>query len=212
MYEPLLVQESFCDALAPNGLTNIKADGTIQPVEAGKDASVTFQIDSPYVAVDAWLDATVFRATTADTITVSVKGKKGGWQKASTVEATGTVDLEKISLKDAAWFGHGYQVRLTLNGAKPGSVKVEKLRITTVFMNNMYALPYFMPGKNTIRVGATEDADVKANPLTLEYVWEEDGQDKTLKKSIQALPFACTVDVSGKELPRMKSVSLSVAP
>ena len=85
-------------------------------------------------------------------------------------------------------------------------------KITTVFMNNMYSLPHFVPGRNTIRVTAAEGADLKANRLALEYAWQEQGKDRTLTKTIDKLPFECTVEVGGKELPRMKHVRLSVAP
>ena len=76
----------------------------------------------------------------------------------------------------------------------------------------MYSLPYLMPGKNVVRVVAAAGADLKANPLTFEYAWQEQGKDKVLKRKIDKLPLECTVEVAGKELPRMKRVTLSVAP
>ena len=120
--------------------------------------------------------------------------------------------LERVSLKEAAWFGHKYQVKIEMKGAAAGNVGVLKLKFTTVFMNNLQSLPYFLPGKNTIRVAAAEGADLKANPLTLEYVWSEAGKDKTFTKTLDKLPFETTIDVGGKEPPRMKSLTLSVAP
>jgi len=39
-----------------------------------------------------------------------------------------------------------------------------------------------------------------------------EGKDKTLTKQIDKLPFECTVEVAGKELPRMKHLKMSVAP
>ena len=79
-------------------------------------------------------------------------------------------------------------------------------------MNNMYALPYFMPGKNVIKVTAGEGADLKSNKLKLEYVWEEEGKEKKLSLDIDKVPFEHAVEVGGKELPRMKYVKLTVAP
>jgi hypothetical protein len=81
-----------------------------------------------------------------------------------------------------------------------------------VFINNIYALPYFMPGKNTIRVTAADKADLKHNKLTLTYAWQEEGKDKKLAKRIDKVPFETTVHVAGDEIPRMKSVTLAVAP
>ena len=208
VYEPDLAKGRYADALAPGGLVNVKGGGPIRPAEVGKPASVTLKIDLPYIGVDAWLDGTFVRKTDKDVLTIWAKGAKGGWKKVWTAAGTGKIQPQKVSLKDAAWFGHRYLLKVEMTG----DVAVEKLQVTSVFMNNMYALPYFMPGRNVVRVTAGEGADLKANPLTLEYAWQEAGQDKTLTRTIDKLPFETTVNVAGKELPRMKSVTLSVAP
>ena len=97
-------------------------------------------------------------------------------------------------------------------GAIAGHVGLNTIRFTTVFINNMYALPYFMPGRNTIRLTTADGADLKNNPLTLTYVWEDQGKEKTLRKRIDKTPFETTVEVTGTEIPRMKSVTLAVEP
>ena len=216
VYQPDLTTDAFRDGLAPGGLKDVAAGGGLHPAKAGQAGSVTFAVESPYVAVDAWLDATAVRKAGGDVLAVSAKGPKGGWKKvwpAEAAGATGEVKLDKVSLKEAAWFSHGYQVRIEMTAAKAAAnVLLKTIRITTVFMNNMYALPYFMPGKNTLRLTAAEGADLKANKLTLEYVWQEQGQEKTLTRKIDKLPFEHTVTVAGEELPRMKSVRLTVDP
>jgi len=212
VYEPELAAGAFTDAVAKDGLVNVKPGGPLRPDEGGKPASVTFVIDCPYVAVDAWLDASALRKTDGSALTISARGAKGGWKQVWRAgKQTGELKLEAVSLKDAAWAGHRYSVKIAMSGG-PGEVGVQKLKITTVFMNNMYSLPYFMPGENAIRVTAAEGTDLKANPLTLEYAWQEQGKDRTLKKAVEKLPFECKVTVGGEELPRMKSVTLSVAP
>ena len=152
VYEPDLTGEAWKDALAPGGAKNLAGGAAgLRPAEAGKPASATFAVDLPYVGVDAWLDATVVRKTEADSVTISAKGRTGGWKKIWQAEGTGELKLSKLSLKDAAWFGHGYQVRLEMTaGADPAGAAVRKLQITSVFMNNMYALPYFLPGRNVV--------------------------------------------------------------
>ncbi len=220
VYELDLAGESFTDGLDKNGLAGVKAkyqDGkgpNLRPAEAGKEGSVTFAIDSPYIATDAWLDATALRKGEADVLAILARpGNRGDWKEIYRADKTGKLDIEKLSLKDQAWEGHRFLVKFVLSaGADVADVGIERLKITTVFVNNMYALPYFMPGKNTVKVTAADGADLKANKLTLEYVWEENGQEKRLTKTIDKLPFETTVEVSGKELPRMKSVRLSVEP
>jgi hypothetical protein len=93
----------------------------------------------------------------------------------------------------------------------PANTGIQDIEFTTVFVNNMYALPYFTPGKNTIRVTAGQTEDLKAHPITLTYVWEQQGRQRQLKKRIETLPAEFTVDVPGDEMPRMKSVTLAVA-
>lgn len=218
VYHPDLRGEGFHDGLAPNGLKNVaqgnaNAAVRLHPAEAGKPAEAVFTIACPYIIVDAWLDAKALRTTAGDDFVVQVRQNGKGWQDVYNASETGELDLSKISLKDAAWASKGYEVKFIFRSAeKPGDVGLKDFTITTVFMNNMYSLPYFMPGKNVVKVTASEGADLSANPLTLEYVWEEQGQEKTLSEKIDTLPFETTVEVAGEELPRMKSVKLSVEP
>jgi len=219
VYEPDLAGGAFTDGLAPNGLKGVvaKAKGAaganLQPAKAGQPATVTFTIDLPYVGVDAWLDLSGVRKSDEDQLAVYAKVKGKGWRKVWTADKTGTIEAEKIPLKDAAWFGHGYQVRFEMTAAaSPADVGVNHFKVTSVFMNNFYSLPYLLPGANTIRVTAADGADLKANALTLEYAWQEAGKDKTFTRRITALPFEHKLTVAGKDLPRMKYVKLSVAP
>jgi len=216
VYAPDLSADHWADALVAGQTKNVEPAKGLRPARPGRKAKAVFTIDLPYVGVDAWLDAAIVRKTDADAVTIYAKGPKGGWKKVWSAEKTGVLKLEKVSLKDAAWFGHGYQVKFEMTAAKsPADAGVRDLRITSVFMNNMYALPFFKPGKNVVRVTAAKGADLAGNKLTLKYVWAEAGKDKTLEKTIGKAPFETTVRVAGPAdgaLPRMKSVTLSVAP
>jgi len=219
VYEPDLATDSFTDGLAERGMEGAAAryqDGTgpnLHPAEVGKCGSVTFVVDSPYVAVDAWLDAAGVRKGQQDVLAIYAGSRRGKWQQVYRADQTGKLNLANVSLKPAAWGGHKYFVKIEFQaGADVSDVGIDSLKITTVFMNNMYSLPYFMPGKNVIRVTAAEGANLEKNPLSLEYVWQEQGKEKTLVKKVERVPFRTTVEVSGEELPRMKSVTLSVSP
>ena len=220
VYEPNLSTDAFIGDLPAGAMVGVKArsqDGkgpNLHPAEAGEEGSVTVAIDTPYIATDAWLDATALRKGDQDVLAVYARtSNRGGWKQVFRADKTGKVDIRKLSLKEQAWESHRFLVKFVLKaGADVSDVGIDSLKITTVFMNNMYALPYFMPGKNTLTVTAGEGADLKQNKLTLEYAWEEAGKEKTLTKTIDKLPFTTTVEVAGKELPRMKSVKLSVAP
>lgn len=218
-YEPDLSTEAFMDGLTGGGgMEGVKAKyqggggPNVHPAEAGKAGSLIFVVELPYVMVDAWVEGEAFRKSEADAFTIQVKGPGGDWQKVFEAEQSGRFEFKDVSVKAGAWAAKKYLVKLEMRGAA-GAVDagLERFKITTVFMNNMYALPYFAPGRNTIRVEAAEGTDLKKNALALEYAWEEEGVEKSLKKAVDKLPFECVVEVGGKEMPRMKFVRLSVA-
>jgi len=200
------------------GSSNIAAGPAgLRPARPGREASAAFVVACPYAMVDAWLDATALRRTAGDTLAVEARSEGGKWQEIFRANETGRIELEKLSLKRFTWPGRlpgkRYYVRFQMRAAdKPADVAIESFKVTTVFMNNMYALPYFLPGKNVIRVTAAPGADLRANRLTLSYAWEEQGKTRSLEKRIDRLPFETTVEVAGEAPPRMKSVALSVAP
>lgn len=218
IYEPDLTTDAFREGLVEDGLKGIKAHhedkhgANLHPAKAGSAGTAVFAIQCPYIAVDAWLDLSGVRAGDKDVVAVYAKGK-GDWVEVYRAASKGKFKADAISLKDIAWDRHEVLIKIELLAA--GDVRdagIDMIRLTTVFINNMYALPYFMPGKNTIRMTADKDTDLKHNKLALKYTWEEAGKEKVLERKIDKLPFEATVDVAGKEIPRMKSVTLAVAP
>jgi hypothetical protein len=219
VYAPDLTTDHFLDAVPEGGRVGLAAPAAdakaagLHPAAAGRKASVTFVIECPYLMVDAWLDAEVSRKTPQDAFAVRAKGKQGGWRPVYQAAETGSLDLQQVSLKKAAWGGHRYHVRFEMTAAgRPGDVVLKRLRITTVFMNNLYALPYLVPGRNTIRLTAAEPAALPAGALRLKYEWEDQGKPRQLEAAVDRLPFEKVVTVGGKEMPRMKQVTLSLAP
>jgi hypothetical protein len=222
VYEPNLASDAFREGLAKDGLAGItarhqdKQKPNLHAAAAGKTGTAIFEIDCPYVAVDAWLDLSGVRNDAKDSVAVyarSEKDKPGAWTEVWRADGRGAFKAEGVSLKGVAWEQHRYFVKIELNAADDTrDAGIETIKITTVFINNMYALPYFMPGKNTVAVAAGDKADLKHNKLTLQYVWEEQGKEKKLNKRIDKVPFETNVEVAGSEIPRMKSVTLAVAP
>ena len=160
---------------------------------------------------DAWLDASAVRKGEGDVLAVAVKGA-GGWVEAYKADKTGELKLENVNFRDAIFGGKRYLLRFTMKaGASAGDVGVNAFQLTTVIMSNIYALPYFMSGKNTIRVTAADGTDLAKNKLALEYAWWDGQEAKGLARPIDKLPFECTADVQQKDVPRMKFVKLSVA-
>jgi hypothetical protein len=221
VYEPDLGTDGFREGLAKDGLVGVKAGGgdkdgpKLRPATAGSAGAVVFEINCPYVAVDAWVDLSGVRRSGQDVVAVYARSgkEKAEWREIWRADGEGPFKAEQVSLKEIAWEQHRYFVKVDLRAAgEVGNVGLDSIRLTTVFINNMYALPYFMPGKNTIRLTADKGSDLKKNPLTLTYAWEEQGKEKTLRKTIDKAPFETTVEVGGNAMPRMKSVTLAVGP
>ncbi len=218
VYAPDLASEAFREGLAPGGLVNVatgdEAGPALRPADADMPGEVIFAIDCPYVAVDAWLDFKGVCKGKGDSVAVYARpadAKDDAWMPVWQSIATGAFQAEEISLKEIAWEQHKYFVKVRMQSAGgPAGVGIDDIRFTTVFVNNMYALPYFMPGKNTIRLSAEKAEDLKDHPVTLTYVWEQQGGERRLEKKIEKLPAEFTVTVPGEQMPKMKSVTLAV--
>jgi transglutaminase-like putative cysteine protease len=222
VYEPDLAGKAWTDAVAPESLSGVslKADdgkgANVHPAAANQDDSIILKLDYPYVAADAWLDLTGLCKAEGDSLVVSARSDaKQPWKEIYRAKPGEPFKAEAVSLKDVVYNTHGLWLKVDMRTAgDTANVGLDSLRLTTVIWNNIYSLPYFKPGKNVITVAADAAADLKANPLTLEYVWRESGSDadKTLTKTIDTLPCKIDVEVGGAEMPKMKSVRLSVAP
>ncbi len=222
VYEPDLASEGFREGLAEKGLQGIKtrredkAGANLHPAAASKTGTAIFVINCPYVAVDAWLDLSGVRKGDKDSVVVSARREKDApdqWREVCRADAADALEVKDLSLKEIAWEQHRYFVKVELRAA--GDIRdagLDRIRFSTVFINNMYALPYFMPGRNVVRVTADKGSDLKHDPLTLTYVWEEQGKERRLERRIDKLPCETVVEVAGAEMPRMKSVTLAVGP
>ena len=88
---------------------------------------------------------------------------------------------------------------------------VADLKIEAIFQHNMFARPYLVAGRNHVSVRVGKPEALKAHKLTVTYAWEEGGKKKTRAKEIGSAPATYTIDVAGKEMPRMVSLEMAVA-
>ena len=136
-------------------LENIKwAGGALVPAEAGKPASVTVLLKSPYIMTVA-----KGAAEGAEKLEISLDGK--AWKAAELSDFTAAVKgqvvaLAKITIKDA----------------------LKSLRLDVTVQNNPYILPYLSPGKNVISVSAVDAAQLGENKLVVTYAYRLGSRDK----------------------------------
>ena len=116
------------------------------------------------------------------------------------------------------WEGRAKEARVALRqqivGMRDVSFRfegpVETFKIDKVFQHNMYARPYLAPGKNEITVHASDTALLREAPLRIVWAWNEEGEDRAHVREVKTLPVTYSVDVGGTDLPRMRSLELSV--
>jgi hypothetical protein len=103
-------------------------------------------------------------------------------------------------------------VRLELECATDGQIEkagVRSLKFEGVFQHNMFARPYLVGGRNRVTVKVANPESLKDIPLRVTYAWKEGRSTKTHAQLITQSPMTYTIDVSGKDLPRMVRMEMS---
>ncbi len=136
---------------------NVKAQGgALVPAEAGKPASVTVLLASPYVMTRA-------------------RGAAEGCEKAE-ISVDGGKTFKEANLADFSDdVGGKYAclVRLTFAQA------LKSLALEVTVQHNRCALPYLSPGRNTITVSAADPKALGANRLAVTYAWRLGSRSKS---------------------------------
>jgi len=181
------------------------AKGALRPAAAGEPAVLEWQVKCPYMLQGGWL-----RAKVSGKLAAAIKvGRRGKFQTLALAAARGgrlEAELRPFFLK--AMGTRQYTLRLELSGKGASLGDVE---LITVFQHNMYALPQLMPGKNRVRVAVANPEALEKTRLLVEYAWDQDGKTRKLRRRVQKSPTEFVIEVPGKELPRMRHLSLTNA-
>jgi hypothetical protein len=174
--------------------TKFACDGLAQ-ADKSRPAEIVFSVQCPYVITAGELKLSLSGGGKVSA-TVSVdKGKT--WKPIQ-------VGIPFVDEVNGSW--SGYQLKLTLTD---GAV-IAGLELISHFQLNRYSLPYLVPGKNVVTVLAER----YGAPLTVEYQWSEGPDWKNPKSARQTFTKdgQFEINVDGPKYPRMKSLTLSVAP
>jgi len=147
VYAPDLSSDAFLAALAASENAKV-AGGKLVPAKAGKTASVTVLLESPYIMTRA-------------------KGAAEGIDKAE-ISLDGGKTYEPIELgnfDDAVGGKYGAHLRLTFH--KP----VTSLRLEVIVQHNRCALPYLSPGPNKVTVSVADAKALGRNRLVVTYAY-----------------------------------------
>jgi len=204
--------EILLGATATN-LTHDKATGVLVVEDPNKPASLIIPVKSPYGVVEAALDldVKVVGPQTEITVTYTV-GRKP--IKKTLKPARGPIQLvfDQGSRHDSNRAVFDYELRIDIKG---GRAAFNVKRLKTTFMLNMYALPYFVPGENTVTVSAETPKQLKDAKLLVRYEWDE-GRDWKVGRNhtaeVTSFPHSYTVEVAGPKMPRMRRLVMKVVP
>ena len=147
LFAPDLANDAFLTGLAAKD--NVKlADGKLVPADAGKPASITVALQSPYVMARA-------------------SGRADGVDKAE-ISCDGGNTFKPIRLDDfSEEVGGKYAclVKLTFGAA------LTAVRLEAVVQCNRGALPYLSPGKNKVTISVADPKELGGNRLVVTYAY-----------------------------------------
>jgi len=148
LFAPDLANEVFLKGLKTSD--NVKlAGGLLVPVDAGRPASITVEMQSPYIMTRA-----SGQAEGADAAAISLDGGK---------------TFKPIQLADfSEEVGGSYAclVKLSFKAA------LRSLRLEAIVQCNRGALPYLSPGKNKIAVAVADPRELGNNQLVVTYAYQ----------------------------------------
>ncbi|MCK5850305.1 MAG: hypothetical protein KAH23_05265 [Kiritimatiellae bacterium] len=195
-------------------ITNLKRDsgsGPLRIVTAGKRGTIVIPVKSPYAVVKVEVDLNLYQSDDART-RISIRNNetrrarfKKIWEKNGK-----SGGLQKIEYLNESVPMCRYDIKIDIQG---DDVRVDVIRVKTIFQLNWSALPSLYPGKNTVNISAKEETELKDNNLVVIYEWQEGkGWTKNRRdmQKIRKFPsnYKVNVDVPSDKMPRMKKLVL----
>ena len=181
----------------------------LHPEKAGKLSRFIYRLASPYVAVEAVVEAELLKTAPGDLCRLSFSTDRGKtWNTFYEKKEVG-VERVKIELGQTRYWGkqpsvassYTFLVQAEFKTAgRADGVGMNALKVTVHRQLNMRCLPNLMPKENVIQVSADSMRPGLALKLTLDY--EVNGKAKGLSRAIAAFPHYFRVDVTG--LPKNK--------
>jgi hypothetical protein len=188
----------------------VKFDGGALAADGAEPGSLDLETSFPYMICDGDVTVSYTRPAEGDEVSLYILEKAGPrkvWTAAKTGEASETAKLGRFDDQKVGL--HKYALRLAVGGG----ARIKSALVSTVFMHNMFAGPYLVPGKNKVTVTADNPDELAKQPVTVTYTWfEGDGwkDEKTVTKKLDKSPLEFEVEVKGPKHPRMKSVKIAV--
>jgi HEAT repeat protein len=209
--------KAFKDALwkgSANVACSKAAEGraVLHPAEAGKLGSFIYRLTSPYVAVEAVVEADLLKAKPGDLCRLSFSTDLGKtWETFFDKKEVGAESV-KIELgqrrywakKPSVSSSYTFLIRAEFKtDGKAGEVGMNLLKVTAHRQLNMRCLPNLLPKENVIKITADSMRPGFALKFTLDY--EVNGKPRSVVRLIGAFPHYLRIDVDGLPAKKLKT-------
>ena len=199
----------------PDNIT--AADGRLRPNESGRDSSVIYPFDFPYLISDARVDGRLVNNNPQASAAISFSTDRGrSWRQAWTSSTVGETNLKlnlgagsDESVQPSVRGLYAYLLRIELRSqSKPDEISLGDLKFTHRTMLNKLTLPNLQPGWNRIKIAAQSVAPDIGLQVRLD--WTDKNGRQVVYKKLAALPaeFDVFTNCSGGATVRMHSIEL----
>lgn len=187
----------------------------LHPAAAKQVARFVYRMPSPYVAVNAAVNATLVRDSENDLAQLSISTDGGmSFQPIYTMQETGSkkvhVDIgtaARAQDKPSVYTAYEFLVMAEFaSDNDPSRVGMDDLTVTADRQLSKRALPNLMPGENVLRV--TADRFPAEQMLEVEVSWRVDGEAHKVVKRIGRVPFYFDINTGEIEQEYPKSFHL----
>lgn len=169
--------------------------------EPTAQGTIIFPVKCPYAIIETIVELEIKNGKSSPLISIMV-----GKQKIDIQPVQDPSGLTKYIHTEKENPIYEYTLHITV----PQDTTFRLVRLKNIFQLNIYSLPGFVPGKNTITVSAKNPTTLTNSALVVTYEWDE-GPDwktsRTLSKEITQLPYSYEVNVEGPKMPRMKRLA-----
>jgi hypothetical protein len=201
--------ETAGDVAADAKIEGLTIDGGLFVVAPGRKGSITFQVKEPYAAVEDGIELKIGDKSGKFLVraTILANGEDVGTESVVAEAGQRGVKLAILHKDDRALFE--YELRLEFESQDGARVSFLPAGIKTTFMENIYALPGLVPGRNVITVSAASPVKLRESKLVVQYDWEEgDGWkvERSVARELKELPASFEIEVAGPKMPRMKQL------
>ena len=191
------------------------AGPALRVARRGRPSRLVFRMHTPHVYTGGTLSARFRRGAAGDVSRIFVRcGRQERWVKVWDAGRAAPGKLRaQVELKDHVRGARDVWFRLDCaTRGDTGRAGLDAVEVRAVFQHNMFARPYLVAGRNRVTVRAGKRELSKAGPLKVIYTWKQGRARRRHVREVAASPTTYTINVGGRDMPRMLSLELAAAP